>query len=137
MKRYNVTVNGNVYQVEVEEVKGEFTQPVAAAAPTPVPAAPKSPAPQQVETPKAQESVKPAANTSNVAGEKIQSPMPGTIVKVSVTEGATVKKGDVLVVLEAMKMENEIMAPVDGTVDRISVAKGSAVNTGDLLLVIS
>jgi glutaconyl-CoA/methylmalonyl-CoA decarboxylase subunit gamma len=139
MKKYNVTVNGSVYQVEVEEVKGEFTQPVApvaTAAPQPA-AAPKAPTTQQEEAPKVQEPVKPVAKASNAAGEKIQCPMPGTIVKVNVTEGATVKKGDVLVVLEAMKMENEIMSPVDGTVAQLSVAKGAAVNTGDLLLVIS
>jgi len=63
--------------------------------------------------------------------------MPGTIVKVNVAEGDVVKKGTVLLVLEAMKMENEIMAPVDGTIAQINVAKGAAVNTGDLLLVIS
>jgi glutaconyl-CoA/methylmalonyl-CoA decarboxylase subunit gamma len=144
MKRYNVTVNGSVYQVEVEEVKGEFTQPIAPVATAtpqpvaaPISAAPKAPTTQQEEAPKAQETAKPVAKTSNAAGEKIQCPMPGTIVKVNVTEGATIKKGDVLVVLEAMKMENEIMAPVDGTVAQLSVAKGAAVNTGDLLLVIS
>ncbi|MEG0775570.1 biotin/lipoyl-containing protein [Clostridium sp.] len=139
MKRYNVTVNGSVYQVEVEEVKGEFTQPVAPVVNVaPQPAAPKAPTAQQVEAPKTQEPVKPAAaKTSNAAGEKIQCPMPGTIVKVNVTEGSTIKKGDVLVVLEAMKMENEIMSPVDGTVAQLSVSKGAAVNTGDLLLVIS
>lgn len=140
MKRYNVTVNGNTYQVEVEEVKGEFTQPVA---PTPAPVAVQQPsAPQQQQqtaapAPAPAEAPKPAAKTTNAAGEKIECPMPGTIVKVNVTEGATIKKGDVLVVLEAMKMENEIMSPVDGTVAQVNVAKGAAVNSGDLLVVIS
>ena len=144
MKRYNVTVNGMVYQVEVEEVKGEFTQPVApvtmaAPAPvaTPVQAAALAPQPQPAEAPKVEEAPKPVARATNATGEKIECPMPGTIVRVDVKEGATVKKGDVLVVLEAMKMENEIMSPVDGTVSQINVSKGSAVNTGDLLLVIS
>lgn len=143
MKRYNVTVNGNVYQVEVEEVKGEFTQQVApdkVSAPTPVaPAVSQpAPAPQQAAAPApAQEAPKPVAKTTNAQGEKMECPMPGTIVKVNVAEGDVVKKGTVLVVLEAMKMENEIMAPIDGTIAQINVAKGAAVNTGDLLLVIS
>lgn len=123
MKRYNVTVNGNIYQVEVEEVKGEFTsapQPVASQAPKAVNQAQKAAAPKK----------------SNASGEKVTSPMPGTIVKINATNGATVKKGDVLFVLEAMKMENEIMSPVDGVVADVNVAKGAAVNTGDVLAVI-
>lgn len=123
MKRYNVTVNGNIYQVEVEEVKGEFTsapQAVTAQAPKAAPQAQKAAAPKK----------------SNASGEKVTSPMPGTIVKINATNGATVKKGDVLFVLEAMKMENEIMSPVDGVVADVNVAKGAAVNTGDLLAVI-
>lgn len=132
MKRYNVTVNGNTYQVEVEEVKGEFTQPVApVATPAPAAVAPQQPVAAPTEAPK------PVAKPNNATGEKIECPMPGTIVKVNVTEGATVKKGDVLVVLEAMKMENEIMSPVDGTIAQVNVAKGVAVNSGDLLVVIA
>lgn len=132
MKKYNVTVNGNLYQVEVEEVKGEFATPVAPvatvtpAATTPV-AAPVAPA----ATPT------PASATSTVAGAKAEAPMPGTIVKVVATKGATVKQGDVLFVLEAMKMENEIMSPTDGTVVEINVTQGAAVNTGDILAVIA
>ncbi|WP_291571048.1 biotin/lipoyl-containing protein [Clostridium sp. UBA4548] len=139
MKIYNVTVNGNTYQVEVEEVKGEFTQPVApVATPAPAAVAPQQPvaAPQPV-APAPTEAPKPVAKPNNATGEKIECPMPGTIVKVNVTEGATVKKGDVLVVLEAMKMENEIMSPVDGTIAQVNVAKGVAVNSGDLLVVIA
>lgn len=135
MKRYNVTVNGNLYQVEVDEVKGNFAAPVApvaaqpapvTAAPAPVAAAPAAPAPVAT----------PAPAVSNAAGEKVTAPMPGTIVKVVATKGATVKKGDVLVVLEAMKMENEIMASADGTVVDVTVAQGATVNTGDVLAVI-
>ena len=132
MKKYNVTVNGNLYQVEVEEVKGEFATPVAPvstvkpAATTPV-AAPVAPA----ATPT------PAPATSTVAGAKAEAPMPGTIVKVVATKGATVKQGDVLFVLEAMKMENEIMSPTDGIVVEINVTQGAAVNTGDILAVIA
>ena len=125
MKRYNVTVNGNLYQVEVDEVKGNFAAPVApvAAAPAPVAAAPAP--------------VAAAPAVSNAAGEKVTAPMPGTIVKVVATKGATVKQGDVLFVLEAMKMENEIMASADGTVADVAVAQGAAVNTGDVLAVIA
>lgn len=139
MKRYNVTVNGNTYQVEVEEVKGEFTQPVTpVATPAPAAVAPQQPVatPQPV-APAPTEAPKPVAKSSNATGEKIECPMPGTIVKVNVTEGASVKKGDVLVVLEAMKMENEIMSPVDGTIAQVNVVKGVAVNSGDLLVVIA
>lgn len=137
MKRYNVTVNGNLYQVEVDEVKGDFAAPVApvtaapapvVAAPAPVTATPAAPAPAPVATP--------APAVSNAVGEKVTAPMPGTIVRVVATKGATVKKGDVLVVLEAMKMENEIMASADGTVVDVAVTQGVAVNTGDVLAVI-
>ncbi len=132
MKRYNVTVNGNLYQVEVDEVKGNFAAPVApapvVAAPAPVTATPATPAPAPVATS--------APKVSNAAGEKVTAPMPGTIVRVVATKGATVKKGDVLVVLEAMKMENEIMASADGTVVDVAVTQGVAVNTGDVLAVI-
>ncbi|WP_291578453.1 biotin/lipoyl-containing protein [Clostridium sp. UBA6640] len=127
MKRYNVTVNGNIYQVEVEEVKGEFTS-----TPNVAPAKPMAPAPAQKPAVAA-----PAVKKANASGEKVDCPMPGTIVKINITEGATVKKGDVLFVLEAMKMENEIMSPVDGTIAEINVVKGAAVNTGDVLAVIA
>lgn len=132
MKKYNVTVNGNLYQVEVDEVKGEFTTPVAA--PVAAPAAPV--AAPAVSTPAPAAAPVAAPAVSNAAGEKVTAPMPGNIVKVAVSKGATVKKGDVIVVLEAMKMENEIMASVDGTIVDVTVAQGATVNTGDVLAVI-
>ena len=119
MKKYNVNVNGTAYEVTVEEVKGGAAPapaPVAAPAPAPAPAAAPAPA---------------------GAGEQITSPMPGTILDVKVAAGQAVKSGDVLMILEAMKMENEIMAPRDGTVTAVSVSKGSAVETGTLLCTIA
>ena len=113
MKKYRVTVNGTVYEIELEELTG--------AAPVSAPAAPAVPAP---------------AAAAPAGGEKITSPMPGTILAVNAVSGAAVKKGDVLFILEAMKMENEIMAPCDGTVTSVNTSKGAAVESGTLLCVI-
>ena len=128
MKKYNVTVNGTAYEVTVEavdaaDIKAPAPAPAAAAAP-----APAAPAPATAPAP--------AAAAAPAGGEKITSPMPGTILNVNVTNGSAVKKGDVLMILEAMKMENEIMAPCDGTIASVNVTKGASVNTGDLLCVI-
>ena len=92
----------------------------------------QEPAPQAPAAPAAA-----PAPVAAAAGEQVTAPMPGTILKVNVTQGAAVKKGDILVVLEAMKMENEILAPKDGTVAQLAVAKGSTVDTGALLAVIA
>ena len=126
MKRFNVTVNGVSYDVVVEEVGAEASAPVAA--PAPVAAAPK--APVAAPAPKAA----PAGNAGAVA---VKAPMPGTILKVNATVGASVKKGDVLCVLEAMKMENDICAPQDGTVASVNVQKGASVNTDDVLVTLN
>ncbi len=128
MKKYLIKVNGNQYEVEVEEVKSEESaQPVKAAAPAT--AAPKA---APAAAPKAQ----PAVSSDNAAqgSTVIKAPMPGTILKVNVSAGETVKKGQVLLILEAMKMENELTAPADGKVATVNVAKGSAVNVGDVLV---
>lgn len=124
MKKYNVNVNGNLYEITLEVVEGEAiaAAPAPAAAPGAAPAA--APAPVAA----------PAAAPAD--GQTITAPMPGNILAVNVTAGASVKKGDVLMVLEAMKMENEIMAPCDGTIASVNTTKGSTVNSGDVLCVI-
>lgn len=113
MRKFNVNVNGKIYVVEIEET----------GAPAPTVEAPKAEAP------------KAAAPAPQVTGGavNVESPMPGTILDVKVQVGSAVKKGDILCILEAMKMENEILAPQDGTVKSV-VTKGSTVNTGDILV---
>lgn len=128
MRKFNITVNGKTYEVDVEEVGGVSAAPAAA---------PKAAAPAPA--PKAAPAAAPAAKKSApVAGAtQITAPMPGTIVSVKVNVGDTVKNGDLVAVLEAMKMENEIFASTDGTVAGISVSAGDAVNSGDVLVSIS
>ena len=131
--RYKVTLNNKVDEVEVEESSAMLVDEYEALAPVvPAPAAPAAPA-------AAAPAAVPAAAPAPVAaaGEQVTAPMPGTILKVNAAQGAAVKKGDILVVLEAMKMENEILAPRDGTVAQIAVAKGAMVDTGALLAVIA
>ena len=127
--KYQVTLNGKIYEVDVTETDAVITSVTQAVAPAaPVPTPPAVPAAPAV-------SAAPAAQTA-VAGEKIVSPMPGTILAVKAAAGQAVKSGDVLFILEAMKMENEIVAPHDGTVKQVLVAKGATVNTDDALAVI-
>jgi biotin carboxyl carrier protein len=128
MKKYNIVVNGTTYQVEVDEVGGASAPSVGVA---PVATAPAAPAP--VAAAPAPAPAAPAAAPS-AGAQVISSPMPGTVLDVKVTPGQAVKSGDVLIILEAMKMENEIMAPSDGTVDTVPVAKGASVNSGDVLV---
>jgi biotin carboxyl carrier protein len=133
MKKYYVTVNGNRYEVEVEEInedfQGNISAPVSSAVPTVEPI-------QAKEAPKPAAAPKQVSSSVPTGGEKISCPMPGTIVGINVKEGTSVKKGDLLFILEAMKMENEIVSPVDGVVASIAVTKGQTVNTEDLLAVI-
>lgn len=124
MKYYNITVNGVAYSVSVEETAAGAA-PVAAAAPA-APAAPKA-APAPAAAPK-------AAAAGAAGAVSVKAPMPGNILDVKVSAGASVKAGDVLVILEAMKMENEILAPQDGTVASVNVNKGDTVNSGDVLV---
>ena len=124
--KYNVTLKNKVYEVEVE--RGEAilinVSDVVAATPVAIPASPAA-APA------------PAAPAGNLAGEAVNAPMPGTVLQVKVNVGDAVKAGQVLVVMEAMKMEAEIPAPRDGTVAHIVVSKGASVNTGSPLLTLS
>ena len=130
--KYKITLNGRTYEVEVEAGKAmlldeyEAIVPSAPAAPVAAPAAAAEAAPAAP--------VAPAAVTG--AGEAVNAPMPGTILKVNVTQGQAVKEGDVLCVLEAMKMENDIIAPKSGTVTQVVTAKGASVSSGDPLVVI-
>ena len=125
MKRFNVTVNGVTYDVVVEEVGAAASAPVApVAAPAAAPVAPKA-APAAPKASGAQGAV------------KVTAPMPGTIMKMNVSVGAAVKKGDVLCVLEAMKMENDICAPADGTVASVNVQKGATVATDEVLVTLN
>ena len=113
MKKYRVTVNGTVYEIELEELTGA----APAAAPTAAPAAAPAPA-------------------ASAGGEQVTSPMPGTILSVNVAAGDSVKRGQVLMILEAMKMENEIMCPCDGKIVSVNTSKGATVESGTLLCVI-
>ena len=119
----NVTVNGKVYTVETE----------APAAPAPKPVAKPAPAPKPAAAPAPKAEAKPAA--APAAGMQVKSPLPGSVIKVLVTEGQAVKRGDTLLTLESMKMENAIMAEQDGTVKQIAVTPGQNVMQDDLLVV--
>ena len=119
MKKYRVNVNGTTYEVELEDISGGASSAPAAPAQPAAPAPVAAPAPQ-------------AAG----AGESINAPMPGNILKVNVKAGDAVKSGDVLMILEAMKMENEIMCPKDGTVTAVTVNPGATVESGQVLCTI-
>ena len=128
MKKFNVTVNGTTYEVEVEEVKsaGASHAPAPKAAPAPAPKPAAAPAP-----------VAAAPKVAAGAGEhSIDAPMPGKVIKLVATEGQAVKAGDVILVLEAMKMQNEIAADSDGTLKKFNVAAGQSVKAHESLAII-
>ncbi len=129
MKMFRVVVNGNEYEVGIEELKeGKATQPTQA----------KTMSPPKPITPQPAARVEPAkAAIPGTTGETIVAPMPGTILRVDVSIGASVAKGDTLLILEAMKMENEILAPSDGVVEQLNVSQGASVNPGDILVVLA
>ena len=122
MKRYTITVNGTPYDVTVDE----------AGASAPVAAAPIAPAAKAAPAPAA----KPAASGAE-GSVKVEAPMPGTILDVKTSVGSAVKSGDVLCILEAMKMENDIVAPADGTVASIAVGKGDSVEAGQIIVTLN
>lgn len=124
MKNYTITVNGTPYVVTVEENAGSGSAaPMTAPAPAPAPAA--APAPKAAPAP------------SGAGSVKVESPMPGTILDIKTAAGSAVKKGDVLCILEAMKMENDIVAPADGTVASVNVNKGDSVEAGQLIVTLN
>lgn len=136
MRKFNIKVNGQAYEVEVEEVAGGFAPapvvPVAAAsAPAVAPVA--APAPEKAEVKVAPA---PAPVAAPAGGTQLKAPMPGTVIDFKATNGAAVKKGQTVLILEAMKMENEIVAPADGVITFVA-SKGASVNTDDLLAVIA
>lgn len=116
MKKYRVNVNGTVYEVDVEDISGAAPVAAPAAAPAAAPVA--------------------APVSAPAGGEQVTSPMPGNILAVNVAAGDTVRKGQVLMILEAMKMENEIMCPCDGKIASVNTSKGASVESGTLLCVI-
>ncbi len=142
MKRYRVVVNGQVFEVEVEEISDQ-PSPVRERTETPA-TTPAEPPPKEVtraetarekgisEAERVEAGPRPPAS-----GETVTAPLPGVVLDVRVTKGQSVRAGDVLVILEAMKMENEIVAPVAGTVVEVYAQKGSSVDAGDPLVVIA
>lgn len=135
--KYKVTLNGRTYEVEVEAGKAMLVDEYEAFAPAPAapaaaPAAPAAAAPAPAAAPAA-----PAAPAVTAAGDPITAPLPGKVLRVEVTQGAAVKAGQILVILEAMKMENEVLAPRDGTVAQIVAPKDTSVQTGDTLIVLA
>lgn len=120
MKNYRITVNGTSYDVTVEELSGGAA-PAPAAAPVAAPAPAAAPAPSK------------AAPAGGAGSIKVSSPMPGKILAVKANVGDSVKKGQVILILEAMKMENEVVAPEDGTIASIDVTVGASVESGDTL----
>lgn len=139
MRKFAITVNGKTYEVEVQELDNGTNVPVTNTVhPAPAVTAPTS-APKQAEAPRQEQAPKvqqPKASSGPVpqGAEIVKSPMPGTILDVKVNVGDVVKKGDVLAILEAMKMENEIMAPRDAKVVSVQVSSGTSVNAGDPLV---
>lgn len=145
MRKFIVQVNGVQYDVEIEEIGGAQAAPAApipAAAPAataPAPAAAPAQAAAAPAAPAAPAQSAPAAAPAQSAaggvmgGETINAPLPGTVLDIKVSAGQNVKKGDILFVLEAMKMENEILAAHDGVIASVNVEKGAAVNSGDVL----
>jgi len=138
MRKFNITVNGKAYEVEVEEIGGRGSCNACASGSTERQHQKQHrlPAPAAAAPAAAPAAAAPAA-APVAGGSTVSAPMPGTVLDIKVAVGDTVKVNDVLMILEAMKMENEIMAPVAGKVAQISVSKGASVNSGDVMIVIA
>ena len=143
MKKYNITVNGNKYEVEVEEVGGApevksiqaaapAPRPAPAPAPKPAPAPAPAPAPKEAPAPEPKKAAAPSGGS-----EDVLAPLPGTVVSVNVKVGDAVKPNQVLLIFEAMKMENEIVSSREGTVTKVYVTKGESLESGKPVLAIS
>ena len=140
MRKFNITVNGKSYQVEVEEIKEGSEGVSVPTVSTPAVSAPAVQAapPSKAPAPKSAKATAPKAHTPPPAGaDTVKAPMPGTILDIKVEQGASVAQGQVVMVLEAMKMENEIMAPRQGSVASLNVSVGASVNAGDVLMSIN
>lgn len=135
MAKYVVTLNGKNYEVEVEKNTAKITNTTAAAAPAAAPAPKAAPAPAPVAAPAPAPAPAPVA-AAPAGGANVTAPMPGTVLNVVAPVGTAVKAGDVILILEAMKMENDIVAPCDGTIASVA-AKGTSVNTDDVLATLS
>ena len=135
MAKYVVTLNGKNYEVEVEKNTAKIANTTAAAAPAAAPAPKAAPAPAPVAAPAPAPAPAPVA-AAPAGGANVTAPMPGTVLNVVAPVGTAVKAGDVILILEAMKMENDIVAPCDGTVASVA-AKGTSVNTDDVLATLS
>jgi len=140
MKKFNVVVNGEAFEVEIEEVGGASAPAAAPApvsqAPAAAPAAPAVPAAAPA-APAEKPAEKPAAKAAPGSGKPLVSPLPGTCLDIRVKEGQTVKYADIVAVIEAMKMENEIPAGMDGVVTSIQVSKGDSLQAGDVIMYIA
>ena len=129
--KYKIALNGKVYEIEVEEGNAMLLDEYEAKAPTPT-----ATAPQAAIVAPAAAAPAPQAAAPTAAGTNVKAPLPGNVMKINVSNGQAVKAGEVLVIIEAMKMENEVLAPADGVVKQIVVSKGQVVATDDVLLVI-
>lgn len=141
MRKFLVKVNGNQYEVDVEEIvnANSTVKPVAENKTAPsvsIPAAAVQKKETSAAVPQNKDTV-PKPDETPKGAMAVKAPMPGTILKVNVSKGDAVKKGQVLLILEAMKMENEIVSPVNGMIASAGVIKGSSVNAGDILLSIA
>ncbi len=131
MRKFSIKVNGQPYEVEVEEIGGGFSAPVVpVSAPAPVATPVSAPAQEAKPAPA------PAPVATPAGGTQLKAPMPGTVIDFKATNGSSVKKGQTVIILEAMKMENEIVAPADGVITFVAT-KGASVNTDEVLAVIA